>query len=89
MTYLPIERRVIYEKFLSQTASPDEYSGALKFLSEVLAETYHKKVIILIDEYDVPLENAWFGGFYDEMIAFLRSLFESALKSIFLWNLLL
>lgn len=63
MTYLPIERRVIYEKFLSQTASPDEY--------------------------DVPLENAWFGGFYDEMIAFLRSLFESALKSIFLWNLLL
>lgn len=37
-------------------------------------------MIILIDEYDVPLENAYFEGFYDEMIAFFRSLFESAFK---------
>lgn len=42
---------------------------------------YGKKVIILIDEYDVPLENAWFKGFYTEMADFLRSLFESALKT--------
>jgi hypothetical protein len=40
-----------------------------------------KKVIILIDEYDVPLENAFFEGFYDKMVAFIRSLFESALKT--------
>lgn len=40
-----------------------------------------KKVIILLDEYDVPLENAWKAGFYPEMIAFVRSLFESALKT--------
>lgn len=38
-------------------------------------------VIILIDEYDVPLENAYFNGFYEEMIQFIRSLFESALKT--------
>ena len=45
-------------------------------------EKYHgRKTIILIDEYDVPLENAWFAGFYDEMIGFIRSLFESALKT--------
>lgn len=39
-----------------------------------------KEVIILIDEYDVPLENT-LEGFYDNMIAFIRSLFESALKT--------
>jgi len=40
-----------------------------------------KNVIILLDEYDVPLENSYFRGFYDEMIDFIRSLFESALKT--------
>ncbi len=40
-----------------------------------------KKVVILIDEYDVPLENAFFEGFYKEMLDFIRSLFESALKT--------
>lgn len=45
-------------------------------------QKYHKKnVIILIDEYDVPLENAYFEGFYDKMISFVRSLFESVLKT--------
>ena len=45
-------------------------------------ENYHiEKVIILIDEYDVPLENAHFAGFYDEMSALIRSLMESALKT--------
>ena len=40
-----------------------------------------KKVILLLDEYDVPLENAWFRGFYEQMTFFIRSLFESALKT--------
>jgi len=40
-----------------------------------------KKAVILIDEYDVPLENAYFCGFYEEMISFIRTLFESALKT--------
>ncbi|MDE7297353.1 MAG: ATP-binding protein, partial [Lachnospiraceae bacterium] len=39
------------------------------------------KAVILIDEYDVPLENAYFRGFYDRMTDFIRSLFESALKT--------
>lgn len=40
-----------------------------------------KKTIILIDEYDVLLENAYFRGFYHELVDFIRSLFESALKT--------
>lgn len=58
-----------------------EYAKALGFLSECLTKYHGQKTIILIDEYDVPLENAYFSGFYDEMIGFIRSLFESALKT--------
>ena len=57
------------------------YAKALKFLSECLYKYHGKEAIILIDEYDVPLENVYFSGFYDEMIGFIRSLFESALKT--------
>ena len=58
-----------------------DYADALKFLSECLYTCTGRKTIILIDEYDVPLENAYFAGFYDQMIALIRSLFESALKT--------
>lgn len=40
-----------------------------------------KNTVILIDEYDVPLENAYFRGFYEKMVSFIRSLFEAALKT--------
>ena len=57
------------------------YTDALGFLSACLARYHGSNTIILIDEYDVPLENAYLHGFYDEMIGFIRSLFESALKT--------
>ena len=58
-----------------------EYAKSLQFLSSCLEKYFGSKTIILIDEYDVPLENAFFERFYDEMISFIRSLFESALKT--------
>lgn len=57
------------------------YLDALAFLSRCLKKATGKNAIILIDEYDVPLENAFFQGFYDQMMGFIRSLFESALKT--------
>ena len=42
---------------------------------------FRSKAIVLINEYDVPLENAYFNGFYDKMINLLRSVFESVLKT--------
>lgn len=57
------------------------YSTALKTLSGYLKKHHGQDVIILLDEYDVPLENAYYSGFYDEMVGFIRSLFESALKT--------
>ncbi|MDR1699933.1 MAG: ATP-binding protein [Lachnoclostridium sp.] len=70
-----------YAKILNKSASIDDYSGSLKFLSNCLEHHHKKKVIILIDEYDVPLENAYFKGFYEEMIDFIRSLLGDALKT--------
>ena len=57
------------------------YSTSLKLLCECLKLYHGKNVIILLDEYDVPLENSYYQGFYNEMVGFIRSLFESALKT--------
>ena len=57
------------------------YATSLKALSEALKEYHNQNVIILLDEYDVPLENAYYRGFYQEMVDFIRSLFESCLKT--------
>ncbi|MCL2073782.1 MAG: ATP-binding protein [Marinilabiliaceae bacterium] len=73
--------KALFEKLASRAASKDEYSSSLGFLCKCL-EAYHgKKAIILMDEYDVPLENAWRRGFYNDMVDFIRSLMSSALKS--------
>ena len=58
-----------------------DYADALKFLSECLRISEGERTVILIDEYDVPLENAYFAGFYEEMTGIIRSLLESALKT--------
>ena len=70
-----------FMKIVNNDKDMSLYITALKFLSNCLNKYYNEKVIILIDEYDVPLENAFFEGFYNEMISFIRSLFESALKT--------
>lgn len=70
-----------YRRIMSEAAGQEDFMDALAFLSQCLSKVYQKKCVILIDEYDVPLENAYFEGFYDRMISFIRSLFESALKS--------
>lgn len=70
-----------FMKIVNNDKDMSLYITALKFLSNCLSRYHNEKVIILIDEYDVPLENAFFEGFYNEMINFIRSLFESALKT--------
>ena len=70
-----------YQAIMGRKARPIQYAKSLKFLSDCLEKYHQKKTIILIDEYDVPLENAYFHKFYNRMIDFIRSLFESALKT--------
>lgn len=54
---------------------------SLKTLSRLLAKHYHRKVILLIDEYDVPLDKAFQAGYYDEMVSLIRNMFGNALKT--------
>ena len=59
----------------------DTLESALQTLSELLYRHYGQKVIILIDEYDVPLDKAYQNGYYREMVSMIRSLFGEALKT--------
>ncbi len=70
-------RCIAANKFKSMA---DVYSS-LNMLSRLLYQHYGKKVIIIIDEYDVPLDKAYQSGFYDEMVKFIRLFFGSALKT--------
>lgn len=71
----------MFQDIKDRKAGYDAYSGSLKFLSRCLYMATNEKVIVLLDEYDVPLENTYFAGFYDKMAGFIRSLFESVLKT--------
>ncbi|MEY8379207.1 AAA family ATPase, partial [Lachnospiraceae bacterium 56-18] len=75
------EDKKLFEKIADRKAEYDDYSGALVFLCKCLYLATDKKTVVLIDEYDVPLESAYFRGFYEEMVDFIRSLFESVLKT--------
>lgn len=70
-----------YRRLRELEGTESDYADSLKFLSECLYTCTGQRSIILIDEYDVPLENAYFSGFYERMVALIRSLFESALKT--------
>ena len=54
---------------------------SLNILSQLLTQHYGQKVILLIDEYDVPLDKAFQGGYYDEMVSLIRNLLGNALKT--------
>ncbi len=57
------------------------YADSLRILSVCLKKHHGRGTIILMDEYDVPLENAWHEGFYSEMVSFIRAFFESSFKT--------
>lgn len=71
----------VFEDEKSGLAEMARYSTSVKLLSDALRKYHGRKALILIDEYDVPLENAYQEGFYPEMVGFMRSLFESCLKT--------
>ena len=70
-----------YTALLETDVDEGTLCSSLKVLSELLEKHYGKKVIILIDEYDVPLAKAFERDYYDQMVIFIRNLFEYALKT--------
>ena len=86
---LSIEEKAVYAQ-LTETgtarggifAMTDEaMTASIKTLSQLLAKHYGRKVILLIDEYDVPLDKAFQAGYYDEMVSLIRNIFGNALKT--------
>ena len=73
------EDRAYFVKML--TGTDENINDSLRKLSQLLYKHYGKKVVILIDEYDVPLDKAYQNGYYHEMVSLIRGLFGQALKT--------
>lgn len=73
--------REMYSELLNMDMSEATFSGSLRRLSGLLQKHHGSQVILLIDEYDVPLAKAFENGYYDQMILLIRNLFEQALKT--------
>lgn len=59
----------------------DTITGSLQKLTELLEVHYEQQVVVLIDEYDVPMAKAHENGYYDEMVLLLRNMFGNVLKT--------
>ena len=73
--------KTLFLELLDKNMDEATLANSLLELTELLKIYYRKEVIILIDEYDVPLARAYENGYYDEMVLLLRNLFGNALKS--------
>lgn len=80
-TQLTDTTKEILNKFHNRIADIEDLKFSLRVISNALCTHYHQKVIVLIDEYDVPLQSAYQNNYYDEMVEFLRSVFSSSLKT--------
>ena len=70
-----------FRKLLNDEMSDATLYGSLKMLSELLCGYHKQKVIVLLDEYDVPLDKAYNNGYYDKMLVTMRELFNNLLKT--------
>ena len=75
------KEKMLLNKYHLTSASKNELSESLLNISLCLEKYYHEKVVVLIDEYDVPLQSAYQNNYYEEMLDFLRSVFSSTLKT--------
>lgn len=71
----------ILYKLHNRSSSIEDLKISLRVITNALYTYYQQKVIVLIDEYDVPLQAAYQNNYYEEMVEFLRSVFSSALKT--------
>ena len=75
------EKDRAYFDSVGEGMSDDAAAVAVNYMSDYLSRYYGKKVIILLDEYDTPLQEAYVYGYWEELTAFIRSLFNSTFKT--------
>ena len=74
------DEKEIFNRFLFKKAEEDEYKKAIYLLSGFMSRYYNKKVIILLDEYDVPIDKGYLNNFYEKIMNLIRPVFSSSLK---------
>lgn len=77
---MDVSDRAIYERLKDNRATTAEIKKSLSFLTRIMAQYYYKPVILLIDEYDVPVAKADSRGYYDQMLEIISPLLGTALK---------
>ncbi len=77
---IPSAQKEIFQRLQQQTASLTDIQGALLILTKMLYSYYKKPVIILLDEYDVPVAKASSNGYYDAMLEIMRPMLSTVLK---------
>lgn len=75
-----ISDKMFYEKIVGFNANRNDYETSLFMLSQMLHEHHGKAPVIIIDEYDTPIQQGHIKGYYDEVIGFMRNLFSGGLK---------
>ena len=78
--FLNSKNKEEFEIVLNKRGTRGDYENALKNLSNYLYKYYNKNVIILIDEYDTPIQQGFLSGYYDEVIGFMRNFLSGGLK---------
>ncbi len=79
-THIDQYDKALIDRIRSKKATQAEYEGSLQFLSRVLFQHTNQKVMLLLDEYDTPLHDAYTGGYYEEMRSLIATLFNKAFK---------
>lgn len=74
-------REKAYFNRISETMNEEDATMSLHYLSLFLSRYYNKKVIILLDEYDTPMQEAYVNGYWEQMVSFMRSMFNAAFKT--------
>lgn len=80
-TRIPEGDKIAFRRILHEQDTKEDIQNSLKILSEMLYKHYGQKAVLLIDEYDVPLDKAFNHGYYKEMVSLIRELFGQALKT--------
>ena len=75
------EKDIAYFDTVTETMSDDVAEVSISYLADYLNRHYDKKVMILLDEYDAPLQEAYVNGYWEEMVNFIRGLFNSTFKT--------
>lgn len=75
------EDKQLFLRILQEKDTYDDVRDSLRMLSSLLNQCFSERVILLIDEYDVPLDKAFQHGYYEEMVSLIRGLFGQALKT--------